>query len=211
ELPPVALKIAWGADKLNHIADPNFSLVPEDYPNHEAYIVALRKFLTNYVAFVAVIEGIFFYCSFVQVMALARIGKMRKFAEQIQYIMRDETMHVRMGMKIIRDIIRDNPDVWNEDFANEARTLVLEGLFVEMAFADYTIGDGILGLTRESMFQYLQCIADSRLSSLGLGKVFNVSDPFPWMDEAIHITKEKNFFETRVTEYQVGGALTWDD
>ncbi len=210
ELPSVALKMAWASNKLRVIEDPDFSLVESDYPSRISYLQGIQKFLINYIAFASVIEGLFFYCSFVQVLALARIGKMTQFAEQVQYIMRDEIMHIRVGVKIIHDIIKQFPEVWSYEFKKQVKTMILEGLYVEMAFAAETVQDGILGLNKQTMFAYLQCLADERLRELNLEPEFLVSDPFSWLNEIIHIKKEKNFFETRVTDYQTGGALKWD-
>jgi ribonucleoside-diphosphate reductase beta chain len=71
----------------------------------------------------------------------------------------------------------------------------------------------MLGLSADSCEQYMRFIADRRCAQLGLaplfGAVSDVENPFGWMSETMDLSKEKNFFETRVTEYQTGGTLVW--
>jgi ABC-type Fe3+/spermidine/putrescine transport system ATPase subunit len=132
-------------------------------------------------------------------------------AEQFQYILRDESMHVNFGIDVINQIKNENPHLWTEEFQAKMTQMVLEGLALEIEYARDTMPRGVLGMNAQMMEEYLKFITNRRLTQIGLSEQFpGVENPFPWMSEIMDLRKEKNFFETRVTEYQVGGALSWD-
>jgi ribonucleoside-diphosphate reductase beta chain len=144
------------------------------------------------------------------VLSMGRRNKMTGTAEQFQYILRDESMHLNFGVDVINQIKLENPDLWTAEFAAEARRLVLEGMHLEIDYARDSLPRGILGLNAATLEVYLRYIANRRLQQIGLTAEFaNVANPLPWMSEIIDLKKEKNFFETRVTEYRTGGALSW--
>lgn len=169
-----------------------------------------QKFLENYCVFALIVEGIFFYSSFAVMFGFQRQGKLTGSAEQIQYIMRDETQHLNFGIKVINTIKEEQPELWTPEFQQRIVDLVRKAAKLEYTFAAEVFPRGIFGMNAEGFRQYIEYIADRRLKRVGLPAQFNVENPFPWMSEAIDLTKEKNFFETRVTEYQVGGTLSWD-
>ena len=134
---------------------------------------------------------------------------MKGTAEQLQYIMRDEVMHASFGIRVVKQIIQEenvtlNPqairDMWDEAEA------------AETAYAGYILRDPILGYSKEDHGDQFRFIANRRARQLGLEEPFpgTTEAALPWLDEQANLRKEKNFFETRVTEYQTGGALTWD-
>lgn len=168
-----------------------------------------QKFLENMVVFSLVLEGIFFYSSFAVIFGFQRQNKMVGSAEQIQYIMRDESQHLNFGINIINAIKEEQPELWTSAFQARAIDLVKQATKLEYTFAQEVFPKGIFGLNAEGFKQYIEHIADRRLARVGLPPQFNVENPFPWMSEAIDLNKEKNFFETRVTEYKTGGALDW--
>lgn len=168
-----------------------------------------QKFLENMIIFSLVMEGIFFYSSFAVILGFQRQNKLPGSAEQIQYIMRDESAHLNFGIDLINAIKEENPHLWTPEFQNRAISLVMQGVELEYVFASTVFPKGIFGLTADGFRQYIQYIADKRLKSIGLPTQYNNSNPFPWMSEAIDLRKEKNFFETRVLEYQAGGSLEW--
>ena len=132
-------------------------------------------------------------------------------AEQFQYILRDESMHLNFGIDMINQIKLENPGLWDAKMKQEAASLILQGMGLEILYARDTMPKGVLGMNAQVMEQYLKFIANRRLQQIGLPEEFSgVQNPFPWMSEVMDLSKEKNFFETRVTEYQVGGALQWD-
>ena len=170
-----------------------------------------QELLRNLIGFYAVTEGIFFYCGFTQILSMGRRNKMTGVAEQFQYILRDESMHLNFGIDVINQIKLENPHLWNETFKQEVIRMILEGTQIEIEYARDTMPRGVLGMNAGMMEEYLHFIANRRLSQLGLPEQFaGVQNPFPWMSEIMDLRKEKNFFETRVIEYQTGGALNWD-
>jgi ribonucleoside-diphosphate reductase beta chain len=202
EVPSVAKKAAWSLSHTHNLNDPNF---------HTGTLEADQTLLRNLIGFYAVTEGIFFYCGFTQILSMGRRNKMTGVAEQFQYILRDESMHLNFGIDVINQIKLENPRLWTDEFKQEAIQMILEGTQIEIEYARDTMPRGVLGMNAAMMEEYLQFIANRRLSQLGLPEQFaGVANPFPWMSEIMDLRKEKNFFETRVTEYQVGGALNWD-
>ncbi len=168
-----------------------------------------QKFLENWIVFSLIFEGIFFYSSFAVMFGFQRQHKLMGSAEQIQYIMRDESMHLNFGVEIINTIKEEQPELWTKEFQNHIVGLVRKATILEYTFAQEVFPKGIFGMNAEGFKHYIEHIADRRLVRIGLPPQFNTPNPFPWMSEAIDLSKEKNFFETRVTEYQVGGQLDW--
>ena len=202
EIPSVAKKASWGLKYTKEISDPEFKTgTPETD----------KLLLKNLIAFYCVLEGIFFYCGFTQILSMGRRNKMTGTAEQFQYILRDESMHLNFGIDMINQIKLENPHLWDEQMRQEAAQMILEGTELEIQYARDTMPRGILGMNAGMMEEYLQFIANRRLVQIGLEEEFEgASNPFPWMSEIMDLRKEKNFFETRVIEYQTGGALSWD-
>lgn len=170
-----------------------------------------QKLLKSLIVFACIMEGLFFYVGFVQILALGRQNKMTGAAEQYQYIMRDESMHLNFGVDVINQIKLENPHLWTTEFREEIRGLFQKGVELEYRYAEDTMPRGILGLNAGMFKEYLRFIANRRCQQIGLDVLYpGANNPFPWMAEMIDLKKEKNFFETRVTEYQSGGALSWD-
>ena len=202
EVPCVARKASWGLKYTQEISNPDFKTGTEETD---------KQLLRNLIAFYCVLEGIFFYCGFTQILSMGRRNKMTGTAEQFQYILRDESMHVNFGIDVINQIKIENPHLWDEQMKSDAAQMILEGTELEIQYARDTMPRGVLGMNASMMEEYLKFIANRRLTQLGLDEEFTgVTNPFPWMSEIIDLRKEKNFFETRVTEYQVGGALNWE-
>jgi ribonucleoside-diphosphate reductase beta chain len=156
-------------------------------------------------------EGLFFYVGFTQILALGRQNKMTGAAEQYQYILRDESMHCNFGIDLINTIKLENPHLWTADFKAEIKVLFQKAVDLEYRYAEDTMPRGVLGMNASMFKGYLRYIANRRATQIGLEALFpNEENPFPWMSEMIDLKKERNFFETRVIEYQTGGALSWD-
>ena len=202
EVPSVAKKAAWSISHTHELSDPNFSTGTTE---------ADQQLLRNLIGFYGVTEGIFFYCGFTQILSMGRRNKMTGVAEQFQYILRDESMHLNFGIDVINQIKLENPHLWTEEFKEEVTQMILEGTALEIEYARDTMPRGVLGMNAAMMEEYLHFIANRRLTQLGLAEQFpGATNPFPWMSEIMDLRKEKNFFETRVIEYQTGGALSWD-
>ncbi|BAP41122.1 ribonucleotide-diphosphate reductase subunit beta [Pseudomonas sp. 21LCFQ02] len=202
EIPSVAKKAAWGLKYTRSISDPEFKTgTPETD----------KELLRNLIAYYCVLEGIFFYCGFTQILSMGRRNKMTGVAEQFQYILRDESMHLNFGIDVINQIKIENPHLWDAEMKEEATQMILQGTQLEIEYARDTMPRGVLGMNAAMMEDYLKFIANRRLTQIGLKEEYpGTTNPFPWMSEIMDLKKEKNFFETRVIEYQTGGALSWD-
>ena len=202
EVPSVARKASWALEFTKELDDPHFQTgtIEQD-----------KKLLRNLIGFYCVLEGMFFYCGFTQILSMGRRNKMNGTAEQFQYILRDESMHLNFGIDVINQIKLENPQLWDEEMQDQAAGMILQGMQLEIEYARDTMPRGVLGMNASMMEEYLNYIANRRLVQIGLPEEFpNAENPFPWMSEIMDLRKEKNFFETRVIEYQTGGALTWD-
>ena len=170
-----------------------------------------QTLLKSLIVFACLMEGLFFYVGFTQILALGRQNKMVGAAEQYQYILRDESMHCNFGIDLINQLKLENPHLWTAEFKAEITALFHQAVDLEYRYAEDTMPRGVLGLNASMFKGYLRYIANRRATQIGLDALFpNEENPFPWMSEMIDLKKERNFFETRVIEYQSGGALSWD-
>jgi ribonucleoside-diphosphate reductase beta chain len=186
---------------IDALTDPQFQTGTDD---------ADRKLLQSLIVFACLMEGLFFYVGFAQILALGRQNKMTGAAEQYQYILRDESMHCNFGIDLINQIKLENPHLWTPQFRAQVTDLFRRAVDLEYAYAEDTMPRGVLGLNAPMFKGYLRFIANRRAQQIGLAPMFGQEDnPFPWMSEMIDLKKERNFFETRVIEYQSGGALNW--
>ena len=202
EIPSIRAKDEFLLPFIDVLSNPNFKTgTPE----------ADQTFLKSLIAFACIMEGLFFYVGFVQILAMGRQNKMTGAAEQYQYILRDESMHCNFGIDMINQIKLEEPYLWTAEFKAELKAMFTRAVELEYAYAEDTLPRGVLGLNAPMFKEYLRFIANRRATQIGLDELFpGASNPFPWMAEMIDLKKEKNFFETRVTEYQTGGALAWD-
>ena len=202
EVPSVARKASWALNFTRSICDPKFDT---GTPETDA------ELLRNLIAYYCVMEGMFFYCGFTQILSMGQRNKMTGTSEQFQYILRDESMHVNFGIDVINQIKAENPSLWDKEMQTCASDMIVEGTTLEIEYARDTMPRGVLGMNANIMEEYLGFIANRRLAQIGLKERFpGAKNPFPWMSEIMDLKKEKNFFETRVIEYQTGGALNWD-
>ncbi len=187
---------------IDAIMDPHFKTgTPDDD----------QTLLKSLIVFACLMEGLFFYVGFTQILAMGRQNKMTGAAEQYQYILRDESMHCNFGIDLINQIKLENPLLWTPAFKAEIRALFEKAVELEYRYAEDTMPRGVLGLNASMFKGYLRYIANRRATQIGLDALFpNEENPFPWMSEMIDLKKERNFFETRVIDYQTGGALAWD-
>ncbi|MDP2144465.1 MAG: ribonucleotide-diphosphate reductase subunit beta [Gallionella sp.] len=202
EVPSIRAKDEFLIPFINVLTDPAFKTGTQE---------ADQALLRSLIVFACIMEGLFFYVGFVQILALGRQNKMTGAAEQYQYILRDESMHLNFGVDVINQIKMENPHLWTPAFREEIRSLFQKGVELEYAYAEDTMPRGVLGLNAGMFKEYLRFIANRRCQQIGVDTLYpGATNPFPWMAEMIDLKKEKNFFETRVTEYQSGGALSWD-
>ena len=201
EVESIKAKDEYVVNMTKSILDPSFST--EGTEN-------IQRFVHDLVGFYVIMEGIFFYAGFVMMLSFLRQNKMVGVAEQFQFILRDESVHLAFGVDLINTIIDENPAIWTPEFKETITERVREAVELEMAYAADCLPRGILGLNASSVGEYVQYIADRRLKKIRLDSIYGTKNPFPWMSEIIDLRKEKNFFETRVTEYQTAGNLIWD-
>ncbi len=187
---------------IDAISDPNFKTGTTEND---------QTLLKSLIVFACLMEGLFFYVGFTQILALGRQNKMTGAAEQYQYILRDESMHCNFGIDLINQLKLENPHLWTPEFKTEINSLFMKAVELEYRYAEDTMPRGVLGLNASMFKGYLRYIANRRAVQIGLDALFpDEENPFPWMSEMIDLKKERNFFETRVIEYQSGGALSWD-
>ena len=202
EVPVIRAKDEFLIPFIDTLTDPSFKTgTPE----------ADQQLLRSLIVFACIMEGLFFYVGFVQILSLGRQNKMTGAAEQYQYILRDESMHCNFGIDLINTIKLENPHLWTPAFREEICGLFQQGVELENRYAEDTMPRGVLGLNTAMFKEYLRFIANRRCQQIGIEPIYpGAKNPFPWMSEMIDLKKERNFFETRVIEYQTGGALNWD-
>lgn len=167
-----------------------------------------QKFAKALFAITQVMEGTQFYALFAMVLSLHRQNKMTGIGQMFQYTLRDESNHIALGRYILSELIEENPDIWTEAFRTELVDFMSEGVELEKEFVRDCLPEDIIGMRQQEFLDYVEYNADRRLAGLGLPTLSKIrSNPFGWLDEVIFLKKEKNFFETRVTEYQTSGSV----
>ncbi len=183
------------------ILDPNFTTNSPE---------TMQRFVHDLIGFYVIMEGIFFYAGFAMMLALKRQNKMVGIGEQFEYIMRDESLHLAFGCDLINTIKAENSEIWTQPFQDEIVDLIKQSVVLEKQYAFDACPNGVLGINAKQFSHYVEYITDRRLERIDLPKLFGTQNPFPWMSQATDLHKEKNFFETRVTEYQTAGSLEWE-
>ena len=199
-IPSIKAKDDFALNLTKHVMKPGFNTKTT---------AGVQGLIHDAVGFYIIMEGIFFYAGFVMMLSMLRQQKMVGMGEQFQYILRDESVHLAFGRDLINTIVEENPEAWTPEFQQEVRANIIQSVEHECNYVDDALPKGILGLTPQTVKQYVKYIADRRLESINLAIEYKEDNPFPWMSEIIDLKKEKNFFETRVTEYQTGGNLDW--
>ncbi|NOZ81055.1 MAG: ribonucleotide-diphosphate reductase subunit beta [DPANN group archaeon] len=201
-VPSIRGKDDFVVDLTKSIFDPTFEI--DGQKN-------IRRFIHDLIGYYVIMEGIFFYAGFAMMLALKRQNKMVGIGEQFEYIMRDESLHLAFGCDLINTIKKENPEIWTKEFQDEIVELIKKSVVLEKAYAKDACPKGLLGINADQFCDYVEHITDRRLERIDLPKQYHTENPFPWMSQSVDISKEKNFFETRVTEYQTGGSLDWDE
>lgn len=201
EIPVISQKDQFEMQLTAAVLDPQFSTET---------LIGMQTFVKNLIGYYVIMEGIFFYSGFAMLLSLHRRNVLTGIGEQIQYILRDETIHLNFGVDLINGIKAENPAIWTNEFQAEIVQLIRQAVELEAQYAAECLPRGVMGLHAAMFRDYVQYIADRRLQRIGLATQYGSQNPFPWMSETIDLTKEKNFFETRVTEYQSAASLEWD-
>jgi ribonucleoside-diphosphate reductase beta chain len=201
EVPAIARKDLFEMELTREILQPDFTT---------ASFEGAQAFLKNLIGYYLIMEGIFFYTGFVMILSFHRRNLMKGIGEQFQYILRDESIHLNFGIDLINGIKAENPQLWEPSFQQMMIDRVRESVELELDYARDCLPNGVLGLNAGLFRDYVQYIADRRLERIGLPTQYGSGNPFGWMSETMDLSKEKNFFETRVTEYKTGGTLDWN-
>ena len=144
-------------------------------------------------------------------MSLGRQNKLTGLYDQINYTIRDESIHVEFGVRVINKIKEDYPSVWSKQSQEEICLIVEEGVNIEIEYAKDILPNGILGVTSDMLVSYIKYLANSRLEAVGLPLLYeNTQNPFPWLGEAQDATGIAAFFERREKNYQNAGMLDDD-
>ncbi len=162
-----------------------------------------KDFIRNLIATNIVTEGIWFYSGFMVILSFRQRNKMRNFGSMINWVLRDESLHLKFGMNLVLTILEENRDLVTEEFAREIRDIIIEGVRLENDYNKELFPNGILGLNAEYVNQYVQYVADRRLEELGFEAYFNVSNPAKWMSTSTDVLELVNFFEQQNTNYEV--------
>lgn len=165
-----------------------------------------RDFVRNLIAYNIILEGIWFYSGFMVALSFRQRNLLRNFASLIDWIVRDESLHLKFGINLILTVLEENEDLQTEEFAAEIKQMILDGVEMEEQYNRDLLPNGILGLNADYINQYVKYLADRRLEELGFGAHYNVSNPAKWMAAANDTLELINFFETQNTKYEVNGA-----
>jgi ribonucleoside-diphosphate reductase beta chain len=171
-----------------------------------------RAFLLNLICFACCIEGLFFFAAFAYVWFLRSRGLLPGLASGTNWVFRDESGHMAFALEVIHTVRSEDPGLFDAGMERDVRAMLREAIEVEAGFADDVLSGGVNGLSSREMRQYLEYVADLRLTALGLTPEFGARNPFPFMDLQ-DVQELTNFFERRVSAYQVGisGAVGFDD
>lgn len=205
-IPSIKDKDAFVVKLTKNIFNPSFQIRYDTEHFHED----VQEFLHDLIGYYVIMEGIYFYAGFAMMLALKRQKKMIGVGEQFEFIMRDESVHLAFGCDLINTIRAEYPEVWTPEFKEKIADLIQQAVELEKRYAHDACPKGLLGINAEQFSNYVEHIADRRLERLGFDKIYETPNPFPWMSQSTDLTKEKNFFETTVTEYQKASELKWD-
>ena len=171
-----------------------------------------RAFLLNLICFAACIEGLFFYGAFAYVYFLRSRGLLNGLASGTNWVFRDESMHMAFAFDVVETVRREEPELFDESLREQVRDMLAEAVECEVQFAEDLLEQGVSGLSLADMREYLQHVADRRLTQLGIEPLYGSTNPFAFM-ELQDVQELSNFFERRVSSYQVGvsGTVSFDD
>jgi ribonucleoside-diphosphate reductase beta chain len=171
-----------------------------------------RAFLLNVICFAACIEGLFFYGAFAYVYFLRSRGLLNGLASGTNWVFRDESMHMAFAFDVVQQAREEEPDLVDDAMIEQVRAMLAEAVECEVQFAEDLLEFGVSGLAPDQMREYLQHVADRRLAQLGIAPLYGSNNPFAFMDLQ-DVQELSNFFERRVSAYQVGvsGTVSFDD
>jgi ribonucleoside-diphosphate reductase beta chain len=170
-----------------------------------------KDFVRNLVAYNIVMEGIWFYSGFMVALSFRERRQLRNFGSLIDWVVRDESLHLKFGLNLILTILEENPEIVTEEFSQEIQKIIIDGVNLETAYNKEMFPRGILGVNADYVNQYVQYVTDRRLEELGFPTHFNVTNPAKWMATATDTLELVNFFETQNTNYEVNAKASIKD
>ena len=162
-----------------------------------------QDFVRNLIAYNVILEGIWFYSGFMVALSFRQRNLLRNFGSLIDWIVRDESLHLKFGINLVLTVLEENPEVATEEFAAEIRQMILDAVEMEEAYNRDLLPSGILGLNADYINTYVKYLADRRLDELGFGPHYGVANPAKWMAAANDTLQLVNFFESTNTSYEV--------
>lgn len=165
-----------------------------------------KEFIRNLIAYNIVMEGVWFYSGFMVALSFRQRNKLRNFGSMITWVLRDESLHLKFGMNLVLNVLEENPELLTSEFAEEIRSIVIEGVDLEVEYNKDLFPNGILGLNAEYVNQYVKYVADRRLEELGMPTYYNVTNPAKWMATSTDVYELVNFFEAQNTAYEVDAS-----
>jgi len=167
-----------------------------------------KDFIRNLIAYNIILEGIWFYSGFMVALSFRQRNLLRNFGSLMDWVIRDESLHLQFGINLILTVLEENEDLQDEEFADEIRNMILGAVEMEEAYNRDLLPKGILGLNADYVNQYVKYLADRRLEELGFEAHYNVSNPAKWMATANDTLQLVNFFEATNTSYEVNAKGT---
>ena len=167
-----------------------------------------KDFVRNLIAYNIILEGIWFYSGFMVALSFRQRNLLRNFGSLMDWIIRDESLHLQFGINLILTVLEENEDLQDAEFAEEIRQMILDAVEMEEAYNRDLLPTGILGLNADYVNQYVKYLADRRLEELGFDSYYNVSNPAKWMATANDTLQLVNFFEATNTSYEVNAQAT---
>jgi ribonucleoside-diphosphate reductase beta chain len=162
-----------------------------------------KRFLLNLICYACCVEGLFFYAAFAYVYFMRSKGLLNGLASGTNWVFRDESMHMSFALEVAATARREEPELFDAAMQRDIAQMLDEAVACETQFAEDLLGGGVPGLSARDMRQYLEFVADQRLANLDLPKRYHTKNPFAFM-ELQDVQELSNFFERRVSAYQVG-------
>ncbi len=196
-----------------HITTPSMK-AKEDYINdyvarmtEDTYDVTTiegkKDFIRNLAAYNIVMEGVWFYSGFMVMLSFRQRNKLRNLASMINWVLRDESLHLKFGINLVLTLLEENPEIVSAEFAEEIKQIIIKGVDLETEYNKNLFPRGILGLNADYVNQYVQYVADRRMEELGFAPHYNATNPAKWMSTATDVYELVNFFEAQNTNYEV--------
>lgn len=171
-----------------------------------------QDFVKVMATFYLIVEGSWFFTNFVVLLSMGKRGKLKGLCKQVDYTIRDETLHVEFGCKVLKQIRADYPEIFTAEFEDELNRHLLDGIVLEDSYIKSILPNGILGVDSDMLFEFCKYQANSVFSDAGIKLKFNgVKNPFPWLTEVNDTPTKSNFFESHSTNYQNKSALNQED